>query len=279
MVVKEIIHICAAVLTKLILNGMSDLKIVPVVVGGIDPLVALIVCNAVEHITVSPAIVLTVDYLAHEPEVLTETPCKAVDLADEIVCETVCSVEADTVNAPFFYPHFYSSEDVVYNLAVPEVQLYKVIVTVPALVGEVVAVWRPSAEIHSREPVLVAGALTVLLQILESKMISSHMIENTVQNDPDAVFVKLLADLSEFLIGSQTLVYSIVIRSVIAMLKGLKDRSELHSIHVQLFKMWDPFDYFEDPSLFKILSLRTKLFTSAEANRINMVYTCLFYPV
>ena len=108
--------------------------------GGINSLVALIICNAVKHFAVCPAVVLTVDDLAHKPEIGAKLAGKAVYSLYKVLGKAVGSVEADTVDTPFLYPHFYRAENVFNHVIVVKVQLYEIVVTVPALVGEIIAV-------------------------------------------------------------------------------------------------------------------------------------------
>ena len=53
-IIHKVVHIDIAILTKLILDRMCYLKVVAVVVGGINSLVALVIGNAVKHFGICP---------------------------------------------------------------------------------------------------------------------------------------------------------------------------------------------------------------------------------
>ena len=67
MVVHEGVKLIAHLLQTA--HGVGDLKIVMVVVTGIQSLVKLIVGNGMKYLRIYPTGILTVDHLAHEPEI------------------------------------------------------------------------------------------------------------------------------------------------------------------------------------------------------------------
>ena len=156
MVVEEIIHIYLTILTELILDRMGNFKVVSVVVRRIDALVALVIGHAVEHLGICPMSVISVNNLAHKPEIRLHTACEIMYALDEIICKAIGSIEADTVDVPFFYPVFDSGEKIIYNFTVVKIELYKVVAVVPALVPKAVIVSGIPAEVKSAEPILVA---------------------------------------------------------------------------------------------------------------------------
>ena len=59
---------------ELAVQGIGDLKIVFIVVGGIDSLVAFIVCDGIQHLRIGPAVIVTVNNLAHQPKIRVSLP-------------------------------------------------------------------------------------------------------------------------------------------------------------------------------------------------------------
>lgn len=155
-IIHKVVHIDIAVLTKLILDRMCDLKVVAVVVGGINSLVALVIGNAVKHFGICPAAVVAVDYLAHEPEIGLHASCKAMYALDKVIVKAICGIKANTVDIPCFYPHFDSVQQIFNDLVVSQVQLYQVIAVVPSLVPEAVIISGVAAEIKVAEPAAVS---------------------------------------------------------------------------------------------------------------------------
>ena len=111
-------------------------------------------------------------------------------------------------------------------------------------------------------------------------MISAHVVENAVQNNSYAVFMESGADLREVLIRAETLIYRVIVGGIIAVLEGLKNRSEVNGVEVHFFKVGYPLDYFQYPAFFaRFRKFGAKFFAAAEAKRINMVNVCLFDPM
>ena len=69
MVVNKSIQLHIATDTEKTAYGMGNFEIIVVVVPGEQPFVKLIVGNGMQHLAVGPAAVVTVDDLAHQPEV------------------------------------------------------------------------------------------------------------------------------------------------------------------------------------------------------------------
>ena len=95
----------------------------------VDSLVALVVCNRVEHLIVSPAAVVAADNLAVKPEIGLFASAKSLELSKEIKVNNVCGVKAQTVNIKLVNPEVNSVKQIVYNVGIFKVKLYEVVVT------------------------------------------------------------------------------------------------------------------------------------------------------
>ena len=69
------------------------------------------------------------------------------------------------------------------------------------------------------------------------------MIENTVEHDFYAVFVKLFTYLLKIIVTSESYIYLPVVSGVISMGIGFKDRREINGIASELFYMRYPVKY------------------------------------
>ena len=88
------------------------------------------------------------------------------------------------------------------------------------------------------------------------------MVEYAVKNNTYTVLMQIFAYLFEILVCAEAAVADLVIYRVIAVLGGLKKRSEINGIDVHLLEMRDPFSdlfYTVDRSLggFGAIGLRT----------------------
>ena len=194
-----------------------------------------------------------------------------MDSLDKIVVKAVRSVKADSVNVKLVYPKIYCPHKIISDLGIAEIKLYKVIAVVPALVPEAVVIGGISAEIQSAEPAAVTGTLPVLLNVLKADEITSHMVENTVQNNSDAVCVKVSANLFEIVVCTQTAVNCLVINGIIAVLCGLEKRSQVNGVYVHFFEMRDPLGDLFDAVYGSFGGLMAIGFSPAEAQRVNVV--------
>ena len=73
--------------------------------------------------------------------------------------------------------------------------------------------------------------------------LSAYVVEHAVEDDSDAVLVEAVADKAEGVVIAETAVYLLVVNGVVAVLYGLKDRSEVDSIDVHLLEVWDPVEH------------------------------------
>ena len=176
---------------------MGDLKVIVVVVAGIDALVALVVGDGIEHVAVGDAVVVAVGDLAVEPEIGLFRLAKLFETAEEIHVDHVRRVKAQTVDAELVDPVFHCAEQVSHDVLVAEVELDQIVVTCPALVPEGIAVGTAAVEMQVLEPAAVGRIPLFLLHVLEGEEIPADMVENAVQDHADTVFAKGVADLLE----------------------------------------------------------------------------------
>ena len=106
------------------------------------------------------------------------------------------------------------------------------------------------------------------------------MIEHTVQNDPDPVLMKSLADLPEVLVGPQSLIQALVVPRIISVRVRGKKRAEINRVNAQLLHVRDPVQNLFDPVqrnlLFAPLFIGKR--RSAKAKCIYLIKNALFSP-
>ena len=85
------------------------------------------------------------------------------------------------------------------DFIVPEVQLDKVEVSLPALIPQSVIVVGVAAEVYM-EPILIARILAITEYVLKCPEASADVIENAVKHDLYAPFVKLCTYLCKVLV-------------------------------------------------------------------------------
>ena len=202
--------------------GMSDLKVVVIIVSGIQCLVQMIVGNGMKGSFVDPADVIAVDDLTHQPEFRFYFIGSLTQCLHKIKIQHIGSVQTDTVNIEFVYPETDHIADIVLNFRIALVQFYQKIVTAPVLIRESIVVFIVATEVHIAVPVTVAGVLPVGLNIFKCKKVTAGVIEYTVQNNTDALLMTFLYKMSQIFICAKTAVQFLVVCGFITMSYGFK---------------------------------------------------------
>ena len=136
MVVYKIIkmHAVSEAHVPLALYRMCYLKIVVIVVGAVKGLVQGIVGDGMQSPFIDPASVISVDHLAHQPEVVLQAVSYSSQLAHEALLKHICSVKADPVDIELRYPEAHSVEQILSHFRLIQVQFRQQIVAAPVFV-------------------------------------------------------------------------------------------------------------------------------------------------
>ena len=247
---------------------MRDLKIVVIVVTGIDTLITFVIGNGIKHFRICQTVVISVCDLSVEPEIGLFALTQIFEPSEEVYVNNVGSVKAQAVNAELVDPEFRRAEKVVDNILVLQIQLHQIIVTCPALVPERITIGALSVKVQILEPAAVGGIPLFLLHILEREEISSDMIEHTVQNDTDAVFTECFTDFLKRSVVTKATVDLTVIDRVVSVAGAFKERVENYRVNAQLFEMVDTVIYFVQ----SVVQLTVILpWCSAKAERVDVI--------
>ena len=111
-------------------------------------LITFIVSNAVQHFGVSPAVIVAVDYLTHEPEIALFALTEVSYPLEEVEVDAISRIKAYTIDTERFDPVIHSIYKMIANTYVAKIELNEIIVTVPALVPEWVAARTWTSEIQ-----------------------------------------------------------------------------------------------------------------------------------
>lgn len=63
-----------------------------------------------------------------------------VQLAQEVFLKAVCNIKAQTVNAKFVFPARNALLDIIFYIGIVKIELYKLVMTLPALVIETIVI-------------------------------------------------------------------------------------------------------------------------------------------
>lgn len=94
------------------------------------------------------------------------------------------------------------------------------------------------------------------------------MVEHAVENDLDAVLVQRAADVREVRVRAQTAVHPAVVAGVVAVVVGLENRGEVHSVAAETRDMLRPVGHLADARHgYAVVRARC----AAEADGINLI--------
>ena len=108
----------------------------------------------------------------------------------------------------------------------------------------------------------------ILPHIFKCPEASADMIEYTVQNDFDTVFMQSCTDFGKTFVISETVIYMIIVVGIISVSGGHKHRAEINGIDVHLLEMGNKVDdLIQTVFRFAVIDSRR----TAEAQRIDVV--------
>ena len=252
---------------ELPVKGMGNLKHILVVKGGVKPLVALIIGDAVQHVRVHNPPVVPVDHLAQQEEAWVPALAELVQPPQKVLVQQVGHVQPQAINGKLIHPARHAFQNMVHHRRVLQVQLHQLKMALPALVPQAIVVVGVAPKVNV-EPVLVGGAFPVAEHILKSPEAPAHMVEDSVQHHPDAGLMQGIAHTGKILVRAQAGVNFLVVPGVVAMGVRLEHRGEVHRAGVQLFQMLHPVQHFQNAALGLPVVLKGR---AAKAHRINLV--------
>ncbi len=232
-IIKTQIFIDAAV-SKLPVQGISDFKIVFVIVRGIKALLTLIVGDGIKHIGIGPSIVVAMDDLAHQPEIRAFLTAVAAQPSEKGRIHTVSRIKPQAVDSKFVHPHADRAKQMINDLWILQIQLNKIKVPLPALIPEGVAHRATAAEVEIMKPSAISGCLAVFTHIFKCPEGASDMVKDAVKYNADTMRMERFTNFFEICVGSKPPVKRIIIGRIVSMLARLKDRAEVDGIDMQL---------------------------------------------
>ena len=221
-------------------DGVGDLKIVAVVVGGPEGLVEGVVGDGVEHVVPHPAVVLPVDHLAHEPEILLHGGGCRPQLPHKVKVQHVGAVQAQAVDIEGVRPEADGVQEVILHLRILQIQAGEIELSLPGVVAEGVAHGALPLEGDAPVPVPVGGIPPPLLDIPEGEKLPACVVEDRVDHHPDAGPVAGVHKVPKFPVGAQPPVHQAEIPGVVAVGGGLKQGPYVQGAEAQILQIGDP---------------------------------------
>ena len=104
-----------------IAQGMADLKHIHAVEGRVNPLIALIVCGAVQHPVTDDLTVVSVYHLARKEKILFFTQTEGVKLPHKPTVQHIGHIQTQTVNTEIVYPPADTLQKIVFDRRIVKV--------------------------------------------------------------------------------------------------------------------------------------------------------------
>ena len=236
----------------------------------------LVVGHRVQHFGVCPAAVVPVDDLAQEEKVPLSAVRKAAQRRHEAKVQHIRCIQANAVDVEFRDPEVYGVQKMLPHFGIALVQLHQQVIAAPVFVGKPIVEAVVPVKAHIAEPIPVPGIFPVFQQVPECEKVPAHMVENSVQHHPDGLFVAVRHKVLQVLICAQTAVQRKIIRGLIAMAHGLKQRANIQGIAAQVPDMVHPGPKGAQTGLRRAIVVLFR--GSGEAQGINMVKNSFLIP-
>ena len=221
-----------------LLHGVGQLKVVVVVVAGVQGLVQAVVGHGVQP-RVQPAAVLAVDHLAHQPEVRLEGIGELPQLPQEPEVQHVRRVQPQTVDIEFLHPEADGVQVVPPHGGILQVQLRQQLIAAPGLVAQAVVITVVAVEAHA-VPVAVGRGLPALQQVPEGKKVPARVVEYRVEHHPEALVMAVCHKFAEVAVRAQPGIQQAVIGGLIAVAHGLEQRPDVQGVQAEARDMVHP---------------------------------------
>ena len=257
-------------------HGVGDLEIVVVIVARIERLVKMVIGDRVKSALVDPPGIVAVDHFTHEPEIRSDLIGRLPKGLHISEIQHIGGIQTDPVDPEFSGPEADHITDIVSDSRIVLIQLRKKIISAPVVIGKSVVVFIIAPEIHMAVPVFVRRLVPILLNILKSKKVSSRVIENSIQDDPDSLSVAFLHKGCQVFVGSQTAVQLFVVRGLVTVAHGFKQRADIKGIAADVPDVCDPWQQSIEPVL--RLSVRIGFRRPRQAQGINVIENGFVIP-
>ena len=97
---------------------MGNLEIVVVIMTAVECLVKRVVRDTVKRLAVYPAAVITVDNLAHQPEIRLDFLCSTTEHTHKIKIKDIGSIKTDAIYIKFRNPVTDHITDIILNIRI-----------------------------------------------------------------------------------------------------------------------------------------------------------------
>ncbi len=159
-----------------------------------------------------------------------------------------------------------------------QVEFDQVVVAVPGLIGERVAIGTLPSETQPREPIPIRRVFAVLLDIPKSPKIAADVVENAIQNQADAVLMQICRQRRQRPPVAEAAVDFGVVGGIVAVRSRFKDRPEIERIDAQTAQVRQPgVDFLQTRAhrAGKVVPLRR----AAQPERVNLIKNGVSGPV
>ena len=255
---------------------MGNLEIVVVIMTAVECLVKRVVRDTVQRLAVYPAAVITVDNLAHQPEIRLDFFSSTTEHTHKIKIKDIGSIKTDAIYIKFRNPVTDHITDIILNIRIALVKFDEQIISTPVVIGKSIIVFVVSIEIDIAVPVKIWRMLPVFLDIFKGEKITSGMVEYTVKNNFDSFFVTDFYESCQILVGSETGIQFLVIGCFITMSDTFKKRTDVQGSAADCFNMVNPWK--KSVQAMYRCTVVVLLRCSGKTKRINVIKNSFVVP-
>ena len=246
--------------------------------AGIQSLVALVVGDTVAGMVIHPAIVIAVQRLAHQHKLRLDFIGQSAQFRQKAQIQAVGHVQPQAVDVIVVDPAAHHIEEVLLHRRVLQIELNQLVAALPGFVPESVVVVGVAVKADV-EPVLVGAVPLFLLHVPERPEAAAHMVEDTVQQHPDARLMQGIHHRFEVFVGAQAAVHLGIVPGIVPVGIALKQRIEEHTGGAQIPDMLHPVQHPQQPVLLRLCCIPVVLQRcTAKSQGINLIDHSFIVP-
>jgi len=178
--------------------------------------------------------------LADDPAIRVRRPAGCREVAQEVLVDHIRGIEAEAIDLELGEPAAHGREKVIADLGILEVELDEFEIAGPGLVGERITPGTLFSELNIVEPVAVRGRLAAFAQVEKLWKFPADVVEDTIEDDADAVLMEIADERFQILVGSEPAVDLPVIDRVVSVGAGFEKRTEIEGVAPEIAEVRDP---------------------------------------
>ena len=187
-----------------------------------------------------PSDVLAVYHLSHQIEVVLHLVSYPSQHPHEAEIQHIRRIQPQSVDIELLHPVSDDVRDIPLYLRVLLVEPDEQVISSPVVIRESVIIAVVASEVHPRVPAQILRILSFLLNIPESKEIPAGVVEHSVKDHPDPLFMAFLHEVRKICVGPESAVQLHIICGLVPVSHRLEQRAYVYAVEAHIRNMGYP---------------------------------------